>query len=150
MKAVTLAVYTQSLQGVSWNSHEQGIWHILSLLLCKTGPPAAWQTAWWHRSSRACSGMGDPVQHTFTGSHSDPAPTGLIWRAASGSSSAGNPGAPGVSSQLVYPHLSAALAATTHIRQELHPSVLMTRSLFYVKSSKWLSSSMLIILSFRY
>lgn len=126
MKAITLVVYIHSLQGGSWNSREHRIWHILSFLLCKTGLPAAWQTAWWHRSSRACSGMGASVQHTFTGSHSDPAPTGLVWRAASGSSSAGNPGAPGVSSRLVYPHIPAALAATIHIRQELHPSVLMT------------------------
>lgn len=82
--------------------------------------------------SRACSGMGAPVQHMFTSSHSDPALTGLIWRAASGSSSAGNPGTPGVSSQVFYPHISAALAATTCTKQELHPSVLMTQSLFFM------------------
>lgn len=66
----TLAASIQDLQGGSWNSHERRIRHILSFLLCKTSLPAAWQTAWWHRTSKACLGMGTPAQRTFAGSHS--------------------------------------------------------------------------------
>jgi len=94
--------------------------------------------------------VGHGEQPALTGSRADPAPSGSMCRAAWGSSSAGSLSAPGVSSQLVFPHVAAALAAATHIRQELHLSVLMTQSLFHVKSFKWLNSSMLVILPFIY
>lgn len=68
--------------------------------------------------------------------------------------SGGQPQAHPQQATLVFPASSSThtslllLLPTTHIRQELHPSVLMTQSLFRVKSFKCPSSSMLIILPF--
>lgn len=112
----------QSLKDGSWKGHEHRMRHILSLLLGETSLPSSLVA----QELQDVLGHGDPCER-LTGSRSDPAPTGLILRAASGSSWAGNPGSPGVSSRLVYPPSSAAPGATTRIRSELHPAALMTQ-----------------------
>lgn len=83
-----------------------------------------------------------PVQHTLTGSCSDPAPAGL--EGSLRLTFPGSPGTPGVPSQLTYPH--TAPAATTHQARDSA----FCPDTKYVKSLKWLNNSILIILPFMY
>lgn len=124
-----------------FQEHEQAIWHILSFLHHKIGLPAAQQCAWWDRTCRACWGMQTPVEQAFTGS--DPAPAGLVCRAASGWSSAGSAGTPGVS-----PRIPAACAAhNTHHARTAHVYLDDAK---YFSCKVLMSSSVLIILPFTY